>query len=170
MGLLVLAGCASSDPQPEALPPQLDSVEGYVALAPGIAAAGQPSQDLIDGLSSLGYRTVVNLRMASEDPSPIEEGTKVRNAGLEYVHIPMSGGEFTVEQARALGDVLADESKRPVLVHCRSGRRVHVLYALYQITERGVPVDDAIAAAKPYGVQGPLEERIRLLAQEAAGR
>jgi sulfide:quinone oxidoreductase len=168
--LAILGACGTTRPQEEALPPTLETTEGYVALAPGIAAAGQPDIETLESLDSMGYRTVVNLRMASEDPSPIDEGTTIRDEGLEYVHIPMSGGQFTLEQAQALGDVLSDPAKRPVLVHCRSGRRVHVLYALYQITENGVPVDVAIQAAQPYGVQGPLEERIRQLAAEQASR
>jgi uncharacterized protein (TIGR01244 family) len=164
-GLLGLAACAGSAPDASSQPPPaVESLKGYAVLEPGVAAAGQPDADTLEGLAGHGYKTVVNLRMASEDPSPIEEGAKVRESGLEYVHIPMSGGEFTVEQARALGAVIDDPAKRPVLVHCASGRRVHVLYALYRITQKGVPVDEAIEAGKPFGLQGPLEERVRVLA------
>jgi uncharacterized protein (TIGR01244 family) len=158
-------GAADGPPKP---PPALEDLKGYAVLEPGVAAAGQPDVATLEGLRSHGYRTVVNLRMASEDPSPIEEGTQVRATGVEYVHIPMAGGEFTVEQARALGAVLDAPSKHPVLVHCASGRRVHVLYALYRITQKSVPVEEAIAAGKPFGLQGPLEERVRALAAEAA--
>lgn len=166
--LALAASCSGPAPAPNEPPPELHTVEGFAVLEPGVAAAGQPDEALIQSLASEGYRTVVNLRMASEDPSPIEEGPRVRNAGLEYVHIPMMAGDFSVDQAKALGAVLDDPEKRPVLVHCRSGRRVHVLYALYRITQKGVPVDEALEKARPFGVQGPLEERVRELAAEAA--
>jgi uncharacterized protein (TIGR01244 family) len=169
LALSALVSCSSDAPEgEEPPPPALENLKGYAVLRPGVAAAGQPDKLMLEALPSHGYKTVVNLRQASEDPSPIEEGGKLRDLGLEYVHIPMSGTEFTVEQAVELGAVIDDPAKHPVLVHCASGRRVHVLYALYRITQKGVPVDEAIAAGKPFGLQGPLEERVRALAAAQA--
>ncbi|MBL8898748.1 MAG: protein tyrosine phosphatase family protein [Planctomycetes bacterium] len=169
LGLAAFTACSSSVPQgEEPPPPALENVKGYAVLRPGVAAAGQPDKEVLEALKSHGYKTIVNLRQASEDPSPIEEGGKLRELGLEYVHLPMSGTEFTVEQAAELGAVIDDPANHPVLVHCASGRRVHVLYALYRITQKGVPVDEAIAAGKPFGLQGPLEERVRALAAAQA--
>ncbi|MBK9384343.1 MAG: hypothetical protein IPN34_05915 [Planctomycetes bacterium] len=112
LALCALLSCASDAPDgEEPPPPALENVKGYAVLRPGVAAAGQPEKEMLEALTSHGYKTVVNLRQASEDPSPIEEGGKLRELGLEYVHLPMSGTEFTVEQAAELGAVIDDPAK-----------------------------------------------------------
>src|SRR5688572_32464177 len=87
--LFFAAACSSPMDRGPEPPPGLENVVGYAILRPGVAACGQPGFETLDGLRSAGYKTVVNLRMASEDPSPIEEGEKLRQLGLDYVHIPM---------------------------------------------------------------------------------
>lgn len=99
-------------------------------LATGIHVAGQISAADIAVAAARGVVRVINNRPDGEDPdqpTSAEVMTMVRNAGLDYVHIPITGlpGQDEIE---AVGRVLADG--QPTLLYCRSGMRSAAAWAL----------------------------------------
>ena len=105
----------------------------------GILSAGQPDEAGLQQAADAGYRTIVNLRGPGEEGELAGEAELVRELGMAYVEIPITGAEaYTEENARLLSDALTAEGALPAVVHCRSGNRVGVLLALKAFHVDGV--------------------------------
>lgn len=97
------------------------------------------------------FRTIINARPDAEEPgqaSSAELEAAAREAGLEYVHIPVVPGQIKDEQVARFAKALAD-TPGAKLAFCRSGMRAASLWALSQAGTRSA--DDIVAAAKEAG-------------------
>ena len=80
-----------------------------------------------------GFRTIINNRPdgeAPDQPTSAEMEAAARAAGLDYVHIPISGGP-TPAQVEAERQVVA-AAEGPILAFCRSGTRSIVTWSIGQ--------------------------------------
>ena len=117
----------------------------------GIAAAGQPREEHLRQLAESGYKAVVDLR-APEEPRGYDEAAAAREAGLEYVNLPVAGPpeDETFDHFR---QVMRDPSKRPVLVHCGSANRVGALLIPYLVLDEGQGPQEALNTAVSVGLR-----------------
>jgi uncharacterized protein (TIGR01244 family) len=61
----------------------------------------QPAAEELSGLAREGFKSVVNLRTRHEEDQPLSpeaEGAKVREQGMQYLHIPVSTKDLRAEQ------------------------------------------------------------------------
>jgi sulfide:quinone oxidoreductase len=123
------------------------------ALAPGVSAAGGLDRADIETLADSGVRTIVNNRPDGEDPGQLaaEEARRLAKArGIAYHHIPVTAASLTSGDVDALQAVLA-EAERPVVLHCRSGSRSALLWALFRLREGAEP-SSLVAEAARHGI------------------
>ncbi|HEX8526674.1 TIGR01244 family sulfur transferase [Allosphingosinicella sp.] len=120
-------------------------------------AAGQIHPTEIARLAADGFTLIVNNRPDGEDPdqpagAAIEAAAAA--AGLDYRHIPVSGGingDDVLAMAEALGG-----AQGKVLAFCRAGIRSTFLWALAR-SELGASADEIVAGAAAAGVDlGPI--------------
>jgi uncharacterized protein (TIGR01244 family) len=127
----------------------------------GIFLASQPEKEDFKQAADKGVKTVVNLR----DPKEIDwdEAAVVKELGMEYVNLPFrSPKELSDEIFDKSRKLLADKSKRPLLLHCASANRVGALWLAHRVLDDGVKYDDALAEAKTVGLALPaLEEKAK---------
>jgi len=120
--------------------------------APGILFGGQPTAEQLEKLAAAEYKTVIDLRLPSEDRG-YDEAAAAKAAGLEYVPIPVS--RETLDEAATLDKFIAvfGEVEKPVLVHCGSGGRVAAVYYAWLVAKEGMSRDEALARAKEQGMR-----------------
>jgi uncharacterized protein (TIGR01244 family) len=98
-----------------------------------IAVAPQLTPDAMAAAAAAGFRSVINNRPdfegGPEQPPNAAIEAAARAAGLEYAHLPVSGGYQTPEQAQAMADLM-QRLPKPVLAFCRSGARSARLYQM----------------------------------------
>jgi uncharacterized protein (TIGR01244 family) len=124
----------------------------------GIFLASQPQKEDFKQAADNGIKTVINLR----DPKEIDwdEAALVKAVGLEYVNLPFrSAKELSDEIFDKSRKLLADKSKRPLLLHCASANRVGALWLAHRVLDDGVKYDDALAEAKTVGLKLPALEQ-----------
>jgi len=100
-------------------------------------------------LAALGVQTIINL--TSHD-AEADEQAMVEQAGMTYVHIPMTTHEppSATELAKFLATV-TDPANQPVYVHCVGGRhRTGIMTAAYRIAHDGWTSDQAFKEMKQY--------------------
>jgi sulfide:quinone oxidoreductase len=110
-------------------------------LAPGLSAAGALDRDAIDALAAAGVRTIINNRPDGEDPGQLPAGdAKVvaQSHGIAYHHIPVTAATLTRGDVDAFAAALAG-AEQPVVVHCRSGTRSTLLWALTRLRDGADP-------------------------------
>ena len=98
-----------------------------------------------------GVTLILNNRPDGEEagqPSSAEIAAAARAAGLDYRHIPVSGG-FNLDDVLAMADAL-DAAQGKALLCCRTGTRSTFLWALAR-SARGARADELIAQAAAAG-------------------
>ena len=120
------------------------------ALAPDVSAAGKLDRADIEALAASGVRTIVNNRPDGEDPGqlPADEARLLADScGIAYHHIPVTAASLTRSDVDAMAAVLA-KAERPIVLHCRSGTRSTLLWALVRLREGAEPSSLVTEAAR----------------------
>lgn len=164
----MLVACASdTDPEPEpAGPPPMPEVD-LVALGvrnastalDGVLAAGQLTPAQMDALHEAGYRSFVNLRVATERGTGWEE-EHAAEEGIRFTRLEI-GGPTAIDEdhARELR-ALMDAEPKPMVVYCGSSNRVGALFGLAAYHVDGASAEEAFELGKAAGVTS-LEQVVR---------
>jgi uncharacterized protein (TIGR01244 family) len=165
LSVLLAAAVSAADGVPETV--DAAQIPYYRKITPTLAAAGQPSAEALPKLGAMGFKTVINLRMPTEDQPPNERAV-VEGQGLRYVSVPFTSATLTRADVDAVEKVLDDPASGPVLLHCALSYRVGAMWSLIQL-RKGKTLDEALAAGREAGNKSPaLEEAVRKLAAPAA--
>lgn len=117
-----------------------------------VLLAGQPSREDLALLKEQGFKTVINLRRTSE--INWDQAEAVRQLGLNYVHVPFSGGaELTDEVFDKVLATLRDEASGPTLFHCASANRVGAIWYAHRVLDDGIGSNEAEAEARQVGLR-----------------
>jgi uncharacterized protein (TIGR01244 family) len=150
LGLCAAPGASQTPAQPaaQASAPAAGAVPGvrnYTKVDATIACGGALSPEAYTALKEAGYKSVVNVRLATEPGVNIEEAKKTaESAGLVYIHLPFNNA---APDAAALDEFLKAVVKPenlPMMLHCGSGTRVSMFWAVKRVMIDGWPVDKAM--------------------------
>lgn len=159
-----LIACTVQEEAVETLKVEIDDVveTGRVRPVDGLTSAGQPNEEALKVFSDSGYVAVIDLRGESEDRG-MDEKSVVEGLGMDYVAMPIAGGDgISFENANLL-DSLIKQQDGPVLVHCGSGNRVGALLALRE-SLNGASDEEALAYGRESGLtrlEGVVQERLK---------
>ncbi len=118
-------------------------------LTDQLSVAAQIHLEDLPAIAAQGFRSVVNNRPDHEEPGqPDNDGLAeaARQAGLDWMHIPVVSGSFSDDKVRGFADALR-QLPGPVLAFCRSGTRCSALWAL----QAEGPVDGILATTEAAG-------------------
>ncbi len=110
-------------------------------LTEDMLVAPQVSVDAIAVAAGQGVTLVINNRPEeeSEDQTPgLDIETAARQAGLDYVAIPVTHAGFAEWQVTAMAEAL-ENAEGKVLAYCRSGTRSTLLWALARASKGDHP-------------------------------
>lgn len=100
-------------------------------VGPDLCVAPQLEPAAMAEAARAGFRSVINNRPDFEggpsQPTSASMEAAARDAGLEYVHLPVAGGWQSPEEVARFGELLQALPK-PILAFCRSGARSTKLY------------------------------------------
>lgn len=116
-------------------------------ISPTFSVAGQLRPEDLAGLAEAGFTTIICNRPDGEDFGQPDAETMrgaAEQAGLEFHHIPVTGGMFT-PQAIADFTKARRASTGRTLAYCRTGNRSAALDALANPDE--LTIDERLEAA-----------------------
>ena len=120
----------------------MNHIPSFVQLTPLIATSGQPGPDDFHGIAAAGHVAVINIAMPDSENALADEGRRVTEVGMTYVHIPVP---FDAPRARHLAQFTAAlsafEGER-VWIHCPMNLRVSAFLFHYL---RGTGMEEADA-------------------------
>lgn len=117
-----------------------------------IYLSGQPGKDDIAEIASAGIKTVINLRH-SKEMTEFDEKAAVEAAGLTYTHLPWKAPDELTDEIFNQTRKLLSESTEPVLLHCGSSNRAGAVWLPWQVLDQGLPLEEAVEAAKKMGLK-----------------
>ena len=138
-------------------------------LTDSILASPQIGLDDVTEAKAAGVTLIINNRPDGEEAGQIEGSVieqAAREAGIDYLAIPIGQGGFSEPQVTAMSDALANADGK-VLAYCRSGTRSTFLWSLSQASQGGDP--DQItsqASAAGYDVS-PIRPTMDMLASKS---
>jgi len=131
---------------------KVEGVGNFMKVNDHVYRGAQPTEEGFKNLAKLGIKTVIDLQQTGDERAALEEKW-VKEAGMQYVSIPMKGMDTPKDAsvAKALG-LLEDETTGPVFVHCHAGAdRTGGVIACYRIEHDGWTNAKALAEAKDMG-------------------
>jgi len=106
-------------------------ISTFARLDTTIACGGATSADAVPELKKMGFRSIINVRRATEAGADVEaEGVAAKSAGLKYVHLPFdpeSPDPMLIDNFIAA--VTAPENQ-PAYIHCAAGGRAAALWMI----------------------------------------
>lgn len=125
-----------------------------------VACGGATETSALDGLAKDGFKSVINLRQATEANANIEQNAaRAKELGLKYIHIPFNTQQLDPAVIDKFLAAIADKSNQPAYVHCGSASRVGSVWLAKRVIQDGWTVEKATEEAKAIGLRGePLEK------------
>lgn len=121
-------------------------------LSESMLASPQITVADVAAAKELGVTLIVNNRPDGEDPHAPqgdEIAAAAKEAGIDYVAVPVSHAGFSLPQVDAMAQAL-ENAQGKVLAYCRSGTRSTLLWAMAR-AKAGDSPDDIAAAAEAAG-------------------
>lgn len=117
---------------------------------------GQPSPEDLAQFKAAGVKTVINLRLETEN-TKFDEAKALGDLGYRasQYHNPGFNSAATLSDPifRRVRDLLTNKNNEPVLLHCASGNRVGAIWLAHRVLDDGVPYEKALEEAKAIGMK-----------------
>jgi uncharacterized protein (TIGR01244 family) len=128
-----------------------------------VACGGATETSALDGLAKDGFKSVINLRLASEANANIDlNAAQAKSLGLNYIHIPFSTQQLDSKVIDQFLAAIADKSNQPAYVHCGSASRVGAVWLVKRVLQDGWTIEKATEEAKLIGLRSEALEKFAL--------
>ena len=124
-------------------------------LFDNIFVAGQINASDFPAMVEAGVKVIINNRPDNEEPgqfSSTDAEQLAKEHGIAYHYLPMANGQPLPENLVNDFKTIVNSTNDSILTHCRSGMRSSFLWALGQIEDGKVGVDQAIDYAQSAGI------------------
>jgi len=93
LALLTFAGCMiGTAASAQVVRQEVPGIRNFAKVETTVACAGAISPSAIQEIKKMGYASIINLRLATEQGADIDGNTAAaKAAGIPYYHIPFSG-------------------------------------------------------------------------------
>jgi uncharacterized protein (TIGR01244 family) len=126
-------------------------VRNMARLETTVACAGAITNDAIPEIKKMGFASIVNLRLATEQGADVEQHqAAAKAAGLNYFHVPFAGKPDPVA-ADAFLKAITSPGAEPAFIHCAGGNRAATMWLIKRIAVDKWEVDKAVAEAEALG-------------------
>lgn len=126
-----------------------DFKANFKRVGDAFAAGGQPTPEEIQQLADRGFKSIVNLRLPDETGVLTDEQQLVKDAGLQYVNVPLRS-----QEACDLTGLLFEVEKlpTPVYFHCGAGGRASVSALIALATQQKLSREAVLIQAQELGI------------------
>lgn len=151
--LVFLAFTAASVSAQQVVKKDIAGVSTFAQLESTIACGGSTKPEAIREIRNMGFKSVINLRLATEEGAMVEEeGAAVRAAGMNYVHLPFNAQSPDPNLIDNFIAAVTKPANTPAYVHCAAGGRAAALWMIKRVKADGWTVDRALVEANALGL------------------
>ena len=133
--------------------PTVPGVTNFSKLETTIACAGATTPEAVPALKEMGYKSIINLRLATEAGANVEgEAAAAKAAGINYVHIPFNTTQPDPAVADAFVAAVTKPDNNPAFVHCASANRAAAMWMIKRMVVDKWDAEKAGAEAAQLGL------------------
>ena len=148
MGLMSLQLVAMQALQKETI----DGIRNFTKVDDTVGCAGATDPKALAEVAKRGYKSVLNLREATEKGAAIDESkAAAETAGLKYIHLPFNTAKPDPGVADSFIKIVTDKANQPIYIHCGGAVRVSGLWMAKRILVDKWPEEKALAEANQIG-------------------
>jgi uncharacterized protein (TIGR01244 family) len=138
-------------------------VTNFAKLETTIACAGATKPEAVPAIKEMGYKSIINLRLADEPGANIDqEAAAAKNVGIRFLHIPFSGAQPDPKVADTFLAAVKDPQNMPAFIHCASGNRVAAMWMIKRMVVDHWDAEKAGAEATQLGLTAPALKKFAL--------
>jgi len=134
----------------------VEGITNFAQVETTIACAGAVKPGSVAGIKKMGFASIINLRLASEQGADIEaETAAAKDAGINFVHLPFNGSMPDPAVADRFLKIVTEPGNQPAFIHCASGNRAAALWLIKRVLIDKWDNDRAIEEATQLGMTSP---------------
>jgi uncharacterized protein (TIGR01244 family) len=131
----------------------IPGISTFAQVETTIACGGSTKPEAIREIANMGFKSVINLRLASEQGAQVEEeGTAVKAAGMNYVHLPFDAQNPDAHLIDNFIAAVTAPGNQPAYVHCAAGGRAASLWMVKRVLADGWDEQRALTEANALGL------------------
>ena len=131
----------------------INGISTFAQLESTIACGGSTKPEAIREIRNMGFKSVINLRLATEEGAMVEEeGAAVRAAGMNYVHLPFNAQSPDPNLIDNFIAAVTRPANTPAYVHCAAGGRAAALWMIKRVKADRWTLDRALVEANALGL------------------
>jgi uncharacterized protein (TIGR01244 family) len=135
----------------------LPGVTNFSQVETTVACAGAVTPTAVAGIKKMGFASIINLRLATEQGADIDaETAAAKEAGINFVHIPFNGGMPDPAVADRFIQVITTPGNQPAFIHCASGNRAAAMWLIKRVLIDKWDNDKAMEEATQLGLTSPV--------------
>jgi uncharacterized protein (TIGR01244 family) len=151
--LVLFAFTAVSVSAQQVVKKDIAGVSTFAQLESTIACGGSTKPEAIREIRNMGFKSVINLRLATEEGAMVEEeGAAVKAAGMNYVHLPFNAQSPDPNLIDNFIAAVTRPANTPAYVHCAAGGRAAALWMIKRVKADGWTLDRALVEANALGL------------------
>jgi len=136
-------------------PVKKDSVPGITNLAQietTVACAGAVTPASVAEIKKMGYKSIFNLRLPTEQGADIEgETAAAKSAGITFIHLPLNAAMPDPAVVDSFLKAVTQPGNEPAFIHCASGNRAAAMWFIKRVVVDKWDNDRAMAEAAQLG-------------------
>src|SRR4051812_24124324 len=134
---------------------QVPGIRNLAKIETTVACAGAITPESVVEVKKMGFVSVVNLRLATEEGAEVEkEAAAAKAAGIRYFHVPYDGSADP-KAADAFLAAITTKGAEPAFIHCAGGNRAATMWLIKRIAIDHWDVDRATKEATLLGQTNP---------------
>jgi uncharacterized protein (TIGR01244 family) len=153
LSLIALSiGTAAAQVTKETVP----GVVNFARVETTVACAGATTPEAVAEVKTLGYKSIVNLRVATEAGANVDaEAAAAKAAGVNYVHLPFNAASPDPTLVDRFLKAVTDPANEPAFIHCASANRAAALWLIKRVQVDKWDVNRAADEAAALGLTNP---------------
>jgi protein tyrosine phosphatase (PTP) superfamily phosphohydrolase (DUF442 family) len=97
---------------------EVQGIRNYARVESTVACAGAITVDAVPQIKTMGYSSIINLRLASEPGADVEaHAAAAKVAGIQYIHIPFSAATPDPAAVDAFLKAISTPGVSPAFIH-----------------------------------------------------
>ncbi len=154
LSLAVIAiGMSVGTSQAQVTKTTVPGITNFAHVETTVACAGAITPASVAGIKNMGYASIINLRMASEEGADIDaEAAAAKAAGIKFVHLPLNSASPDPAVADQFLKVIAEPGVQPAFIHCHSGNRAAAMWLIKRVLVDKWETDRAVEESAQLGL------------------
>jgi uncharacterized protein (TIGR01244 family) len=127
-------------------------ITNFARVETTIACAGAIKPESVAEIKKMGFASIVNLRLATEEGANVDaEQAAAKAAGINYVHLPLNNASPDTAVVDRFLKTVTEPGNQPAFIHCASGNRAAVLWFIKRTVVDKWDMDRALSEATQLG-------------------